>query len=418
MAIKQEFKVPTEASLLSGIGNLTNTIVGSGMLGLPFALASSGIFAGAILFAIAASASIFGLHLLSVAAQKVYTSNQPSSYFVVAKKTFPEAALLIDFAVAIKCFGVSISYLIVIGRLMPDAMETLVPDSDVVGERVFWLGLSIVLCLPLSLLQSINSLRFTSYIALGSVVYVLVLVLVYFIKLENGISLTTLKSWPSSPESFFSNIPIFIFAFTCHQNLFSIQNEMSGKREKVRPVIVISVLISLFVYILLGYCGYLTYKDKVKDNIIDNLPQDTPVTLCRFAVTILVVFSYPLQIHPCRTSILNLVGVITPRAKSKVVTYITTIILCTITYTVAFFVDDLGIVFNIVGASGSVTLCYILPGAFYVKMYWDKPWGTKKIFALILGLGGVLLMVNSLFWISYEKITKDPQTNPIIPQSI
>jgi len=181
---------------------------------------------------------------------------------------------------------------------------------------------------------------------------------------------------------------------------------MAGKSDSVRPVIVASSLISLSVYIVLGYCGYLTFRSSTLANIIDNLPKDTlAVTICRFAVSILVAFSYPLQIHPCRTSLLNLLSVLTPKAKTPLALYSVTLLLCVVTYTVSFFVQDLGIVFSIVGATGSVTLCYILPGSFYVKLFWNDPWDAKKIFALVLAGGGVLLMVNSLIWIGVRANT-------------
>lgn len=60
-----------EASLLSCYMNMTNTIIGSGVLGLPYALAHSGSVLGVILIFVSAIAGIFSLHLLSICATKV-----------------------------------------------------------------------------------------------------------------------------------------------------------------------------------------------------------------------------------------------------------------------------------------------------------------------------------------------------------
>lgn len=89
-------------------------------------------------------------------------------------------------------------------------------------------------------------------------------------------------------------------------------------------VIIGANLISFSIYVLISYCGYLTYADSIRDNIILNciyfssssfaqsrlfkahffLVPDTAWTfICRIAVSLLVIFSYPLQIHPCRTSL-------------------------------------------------------------------------------------------------------------------
>eukprot|EP00471_Norrisiella_sphaerica_P012048 CAMPEP_0184504326 /NCGR_PEP_ID=MMETSP0113_2-20130426/52406_1 /TAXON_ID=91329 /ORGANISM="Norrisiella sphaerica, Strain BC52" /LENGTH=137 /DNA_ID=CAMNT_0026893965 /DNA_START=71 /DNA_END=485 /DNA_ORIENTATION=- len=56
---------PGEASMFSCIINLSNTILGAGMLGLPHAFANSGYLLGSILLVVFATLSAFGLHLLA-----------------------------------------------------------------------------------------------------------------------------------------------------------------------------------------------------------------------------------------------------------------------------------------------------------------------------------------------------------------
>jgi hypothetical protein len=63
------------SSIIGSIINLTNTIVGSGILALPFAFASSGMLLGTTFLFLFSSASGFGLHLLAVSAFKVETKN-------------------------------------------------------------------------------------------------------------------------------------------------------------------------------------------------------------------------------------------------------------------------------------------------------------------------------------------------------
>ena len=47
--------------------------------------------------------SMFGLYLLVLCSDMC---NEPSSYYICAKKTYPQVGLLIDVVVFIKCFGV------------------------------------------------------------------------------------------------------------------------------------------------------------------------------------------------------------------------------------------------------------------------------------------------------------------------
>ena len=109
-----------KASPFSCTVNLANTVVGAGMLGLPHAFSEAGSFVGVLLLILAGVASALSLHLLAVCQQTV--GEKPSSFYTIAHAAFPALTSVIDIAVAIKCFGVATSYLIVIGDLMPKAI--------------------------------------------------------------------------------------------------------------------------------------------------------------------------------------------------------------------------------------------------------------------------------------------------------
>jgi len=300
---------------------------------------------------------------------------------------------------------VAISYLIVFSALMPDAMITIAENVPILHERLLWLGLSVALCVPLSMLRTMESLRFISYLALISVAYVVVLIVYYFF--QDGVTGGRIHLFPNKLEDFFSSVPTFIFAFTCHQNIFSIRNE-TPDLVKVNKIIITSVLISLSAYIFIGYCGYLTYGGKIKDNIINNLNKtDIAVVICRMAVSILVAFSYPLQIHPARACLFNIFEGFSTNIRNSTLFYIfITLFICAITYSVAFLLEDLGFVFSIVGSTGSVMICYILPGIFYTKLYWGNSWFGKKFFSALLAVVGIVFMINSLTWIILNQLNK------------
>ena len=58
----------------------------------------------------------FGLYLLSLCAVKAL--HRRASFFAVAELTFPRAAVFFDAAIAIKCFGVSIRCVTLVGVRM------------------------------------------------------------------------------------------------------------------------------------------------------------------------------------------------------------------------------------------------------------------------------------------------------------
>ncbi|KAF9578923.1 hypothetical protein BGW38_005035, partial [Lunasporangiospora selenospora] len=103
--------------------NLANTILGTGMLAMPSALAAVGLLLGSFMIVFSALASSLGLYFLTRSASK--THGRSASFFACSKLTYPSAAVWFDLAIAIKCFGVGISYLIIIGDLMPEVVRSL-----------------------------------------------------------------------------------------------------------------------------------------------------------------------------------------------------------------------------------------------------------------------------------------------------
>jgi len=407
------------ATLESCIINLCNTILGAGMLGLPHALGNCGWVLGLFLMCVMCGASGFGLWLLSLCSIKARTEcpeSKPQSFYTLSERTIPGrwGGMIVDAAVAIKCFGVGTSYFIVIGDLVPEALEGI---SEHIGSpwnlRQSWIGLyALVLCGPLVLLKDLNALRFTSGAALGFVVFIVVVFLIFvagaFDTCPNGAdggsecgtsgySCTHDCAHTSmAPESALDALEvftIFIFGFTCHQNIFSVCNELQGcTTERVGTVIKSSLGSCLGVYVLVAACGYALYGSEVESDVLKSFPQSNwLLILGRIAISILVAFSYPLQIHPCRNSLRQLLfgsnglqghdgrwvagegGYFDSIDRSEEAEerrfYIMTACLFAASFGVSMCVTSLGLMLAVVGATGSTTISYILPGYFYYAMF-------------------------------------------------
>jgi len=104
-----------------------------------------------------------GLYFLSCCAVKLRESDPDrakQSFYTIAVATLPQATMVIDAAVAIKCFGVGTSYFIVVGDLVPVALEGMGVTSSVLLNRHF----CIIMCflcggVPLILQKSLDALR-------------------------------------------------------------------------------------------------------------------------------------------------------------------------------------------------------------------------------------------------------------------
>ena len=105
--------------ILGGVFVLAKTILGAGMLGLPFAFATCGYLVGSCMLLFFACLSATSLFMLAECADY---AGRPATFNSVAERAMPGSGILVDVAVAIKCFGVATSYLIVIGDSVPKSL--------------------------------------------------------------------------------------------------------------------------------------------------------------------------------------------------------------------------------------------------------------------------------------------------------
>jgi amino acid permease len=77
-----------------------------------------------------------------------------------------------------------------------------------------------LIVIPLSFLRRLDSLKYTSVVALCSIAYLVILVVAHFIK---GDTLTDrgevrVFQW-AGPVTAMAAFPVIVFAYTCHQNV-------------------------------------------------------------------------------------------------------------------------------------------------------------------------------------------------------
>ncbi|KAK4139948.1 transmembrane amino acid transporter protein-domain-containing protein [Dichotomopilus funicola] len=402
------------ASMLSSNINLLNTIVGAGTLAMPAAMSHFGVMLGVLLIVWCGLTSAFGLYLQGRCAR--YLDRGTSSFFALSQITYPNAAVVFDAAIAIKCFGVGVSYMIIIGDLMPgvaEAFGSIDSGLSFLDDRRFWITVFFVLfIIPLSFPKRLDSLKYTSMVALLAIGYLILLVVYHFaadeIPNDRDIRIIT---W-EGPAAALRTLPVVIFAYTCHQNMFSIVNEIKDNSPgSIVGVIVSSIGSAASVYILVAITGYLTFGNAVKGNIVGMYPPSIASTIAKAAIVALVTFSIPLQIHPCRASIdavlrwrpgnnsrstspsratgpasghqpllpsssspaapsppaLDSHG--SPAAAMSEMRFalITSTILV-LSYVTALHVSTLDRVLAYVGSTGSTAISFILPGLFYYKI--------------------------------------------------
>jgi amino acid permease len=90
--------------LLQSFG-LLRIVVGAGVLAMPHAMSQFGITLGIFVILFSGFMSGFGLYLQARCSR--YIDRGTASFFTLSQLTFPNAAVVFDLAIAIKCFGKS-----------------------------------------------------------------------------------------------------------------------------------------------------------------------------------------------------------------------------------------------------------------------------------------------------------------------
>ncbi|GAA5912593.1 uncharacterized protein JCM6883_005317 [Sporobolomyces salmoneus] len=404
------------ATMFSCIANLANTIIGTGALAMAHAFSGEGLIPGAFMVLFCAFTAYLGLYFLTRSARLV-PQHRSASFSSLSKLTFPGLARLFDFAVAVKCWGVSISYLIVIGGLMPKVVKSFNPTMEMDAiwlDRRLWILASMTLLCPLAFLRRLDSLKVTSYIALCAIAYLVFIVLFYTFLDASELPPPGEVELVKFGSSFIQSLPVQIFAFTCAQNIFSVFNELKDNSQANLDIVIgTSIGSAAAIYEVLGILGYLAFGSKVGGNLIEMYPHSTAVSICQSGIVILVLFSYPLQLHPARASLDKFLfpSPVTPAPTPQPALsesdqsdideeeeeensfstlaepptagteqeipltrfIIESSVILFSTFVIAMFVSSLETVLGFVGATGSTTISFILPSIFFLSLFKNSP---------------------------------------------
>ena len=75
------------------------------------------------------------------------------------------------------------------------------------------------------------------------------------------------------PVGLLKVLSIFLFAFTCHQNIFPVVNELKNPTQpRINFVIFSAIFTALFIFMIVNITSFVTYGDAVKSNLFLSYP--------------------------------------------------------------------------------------------------------------------------------------------------
>ncbi|XP_039869556.1 sodium-coupled neutral amino acid transporter 4 isoform X2 [Simochromis diagramma] len=323
---------PGHASFGMSVFNLSNAIMGSGILGLSFAMANTGIILFTVLLIAVAILSLYSVHLLLVTAKE----GGSLIYEKLGERAFGWPGKMAAFgSIIMQNIGAMSSYLFIVKYELPEVIRAFLHLEENSGEwylngNYLVLFVSAGIILPLSLLKNLGYLGYTSGFSLSCMVFFLGVIIYKKTQLPcplpflsghssnlsiNGSDIpglyalqnksiqmdfshadispaiigshdtqhsTGIHSEPHpdveemcTPKYFVFNsqtaytVPILAFAFVCHPEVLPIYSELKDRsRKKMQNVSNLSILAMLIMYMLSALFGYLTFYDNVEAELL------------------------------------------------------------------------------------------------------------------------------------------------------
>ena len=163
-------ETPRRASVLSTACNLINCAIGTGVLGVPFAIRQMGAVLGAATLCVAASITLFTLNVLCRGA-RVYRA---SSYQELVRKSIGRVAShVVSLTLVVYIFGTCVACTIVAADAFKEVNARCFGSNFplLANRELIVSATSVGIALPLSLLRSVEQMTFASAFSVLALMY-------------------------------------------------------------------------------------------------------------------------------------------------------------------------------------------------------------------------------------------------------
>ncbi|KAI1754728.1 transmembrane amino acid transporter family protein [Xylaria castorea] len=387
-----------KSGLRSAFMNMANSIIGAGIIGQPYAFKDAGLAAGIVL--------LVGLTIVIDWTIRLIVINSKlsgaSSFQGTVEHCFGKTGLIaISVAQWAFAFGGMVAFGVIVGDSIPPVFRAIWPNLHeipvlyLLGNRqfvivIFTLGISY----PLTLYRDIAKLAKASTLALIGMGIIVSTVVIQgaLTPLEERGSFTT--PLLTINDGIFQAVGVISFAFVCQHNSLLIYGSLKTPTiDRFTTVTHYSTGVSMVACLVMALAGFLTFGDKTLGNVLNNFPADnTMVTIARLCFGLNMLTTLPLEAFVCREVMLNYWFPDEPFNMNLHLIYSSTLVVSAMV--LSLFTCDLGIVFELVGATSAAALAYILPPLCYIKLS-SRSWRTY-VAMLIVAFGCTIMFISVL----------------------
>uniref|UniRef100_H2YM25 Amino acid transporter transmembrane domain-containing protein n=1 Tax=Ciona savignyi TaxID=51511 RepID=H2YM25_CIOSA len=420
------------ASFSISVFNLMNAILGSGILGLAYAMAQLGIVLFFVCSILVAFLALYAIHLLLILCEqtgvKAYEKLGFEAFGLPGRITAAVCILMQN-------IGAMCSYLFIVKYELPNVLMTFMGMANDDGS--WYLNgdylvviVTVAIILPLATFKNIGFLGYTSGFSISCMFFFTGVVIAkkfvipcplfdspsfdhnnMSVTAENNSHLQLEVNQFTTAENkcvaklfaltdrWAYSIPTMTFSFVCHTAVLPIYAEIERPTPaRMQKVANTSIGLCFVLYSLASLFGYLTFYNWMEAEMLLMYSyvnaSDVMTLIVRLTVLLAVVLTVPLTHFPARKALTFLI--FPDRDFSwKIHLGIMTFLLSLINVLV-IFVPSIREVFGIIGATASTMLVFILPCVFFLKIDPRPMKSAKKISAAVMMCVGLCLMLESL----------------------
>uniref|UniRef100_A0A8C9FSP1 Amino acid transporter transmembrane domain-containing protein n=1 Tax=Pavo cristatus TaxID=9049 RepID=A0A8C9FSP1_PAVCR len=362
--------IPGTTSLGMSVFNLSNAIMGSGILGLAFALANTGIFLFSLLLVSVTLLSIYSIHLL-----------------LVCSKETGNLRFYSECEECQKGFEVCSWYFL-----------NVLYRAWYVDGRILVVAVTFGIILPLCLLKNLGYLGYTSGFSLSCMVFFLIVVIYkkfQILCLEPELNTTSPILSNSSAHEHMCKPKYVIFnSKVCSVN---------GQFCSPEVLVFASELMDnsyLTVFSIENVQSDLLHKYQSKDDIL--------ILTVRLAVIVAVILTVPVLFFTVRSSLFELAR----KTKFDLCRHVlVTFVLLVIINLLVIFIPTMKDIFGVVGVTSANMLIFILPSSLYLKItHQDGAKFTQRIWASLFLALGIMFSLVSIPLVIYDWVQSGGST--------
>ncbi|KAK8926352.1 hypothetical protein KSP39_PZI018009 [Platanthera zijinensis] len=368
-----------EATVAQTLGNIVVSIVGTGVLGLPYAFRVAGWLAGSLGVAVAGASTYFCMLLLIQCRDRFEEHNDEEiddathiqSYGDLGAKAFgTRGRYLTEFLVLISQAGGAVAYLVFIGQNLSSLFAN--TNHSLISPSIFIFLLLLPLELSLSFIRSLSSIAPFSVFADTCNILAMAIVIKEDFQLFDR--------FPRERIAFNGTwgLPyaggVAVFCFEGFSMTLSLEASMADKK-KYRWVLLLAFIAITLIYVSFGIFGYLAYGDETKDIITLNLPNNLSAIATKVGLCIALAFTFPIMMHPIYEIVemkLALIGWFqklrcNARGERLVVQGARMLVLLILSIT-ASSIPGFGSFISLVGSTLCALLSFVLPATFHLLL--------------------------------------------------